>query len=57
VTRDVAPDTVVRGVPARAIGPTNAIVMRDGSGRPAYPWTAHFHRGYPQEVVAEWTQT
>ena len=55
VTHDVEPDTVVVGVPARAVGPTSSVRMRDGSGRSAYPWTAHFHRGYPAAVVGEWT--
>jgi len=36
------------------MGPTSAILLRDGSGRPAYPWTTHFTRGYPPEVVARW---
>jgi hypothetical protein len=26
--------------------------MRDGSS--AYPWTAHFHRGFPEEIVKSW---
>lgn len=55
VTRDVERDTVVRGVPARPVGPTSSVKMRDGSGRSAYPWTTHFHRGYPAEIVTEWT--
>jgi acyl-[acyl carrier protein]--UDP-N-acetylglucosamine O-acyltransferase len=55
VTRDVPPDTVVRGSPARPVGPTSGVVLRDGSGRPAYPWTRHFHRGYPLDVIDEWT--
>jgi hypothetical protein len=21
---------------------------------PAYPWTVHFHRGYPKDIVAMW---
>ena len=54
VTRDVAPDTVVAGVPARTLGPTGGIRLRDGSGRAAYPWMRHFHRGYPAETVAAW---
>jgi acetyltransferase-like isoleucine patch superfamily enzyme len=54
VTKDVEPDTVVRGVPARAVGPTSAVLLRDGSGRPAYPWTRHYRRGYPTEVTDGW---
>jgi acetyltransferase-like isoleucine patch superfamily enzyme len=54
VNRDVAPDSVVAGVPARARGSTSKILLRDGSGRPAYPWMRHFHRGYPAEDVARW---
>jgi acetyltransferase-like isoleucine patch superfamily enzyme len=54
VTKDVAPDTVVGGVPARLLGGTGDVTLRDGSGRSAYPWMRHFHRGYPADVVAGW---
>ncbi len=54
VTRDVPPDTVVMGSPAKPAGPTSGVRMRDGSGRPAYPWTTHFLRGYPRQVLEEW---
>jgi len=54
VTRDVEPDTVVVGSPARVLGPTQAIRLRDGSGRPAYPWRRHFSRGYPDDLVRAW---
>jgi hypothetical protein len=30
------------------------MVLKDGTRRPAYPWRRHFHRGYPDEVVAAW---
>lgn len=56
VTRDVEPDTIVRGVPARPIGPTSAVILRDGSGRSAYPWTRHFRRGYPSDVTDGWDE-
>ena len=57
VTRDVQPDTVVMGSPARPVGPTSGVLLRDGSNRPAYPWTAHFHRGYPRNILEEWERT
>ena len=57
VTRDVPPETVVMGSPAKPAGPTSGVRMRDGSGRPAYPWTTHFLRGYPREVLDEWERT
>lgn len=54
VTKDVPPDQVVLGVPAEPLCATSEIKLRDGSGRSAYPWMAHFSRGYPSEIVAEW---
>jgi acyl-[acyl carrier protein]--UDP-N-acetylglucosamine O-acyltransferase len=54
VSRDVAPDMVVAGAPAKTVCPTSNIQMRDGSGQPAYPWRRHFHRGYPEAVVEKW---
>lgn len=54
VTKNVPPRKVVAGVPARVVGDTTAVKRRNGSGTPAYPWIAHFHRGYPEDVVAAW---
>jgi len=54
VREEVAPDTVVAGAPAKSRGPASAIALRDGSGRPAYPWMRHFHRGYPEALVEQW---
>lgn len=55
VSRDVPPGMIVAGVPARVIGSTHGIKLRDGSGRAAYPWTRHFTRGYPAAVAADWS--
>lgn len=54
VTRDVEADSLVLGCPAKPIGPTSRVKLRDGSDHSAYPWTAHFTRGYPDQVVAGW---
>ena len=54
VTRDVPPNMIVAGVPARIVGSANTIKLRDGSGRSAYPWTEHFNRGYPASVIEYW---
>lgn len=55
VTKDVPPNMVVAGVPARVRGRASAIKLHDGSGRPAYPWTLHFTRGFPDEITQEWS--
>ena len=55
VTKNVPQNKVVAGVPARVVGDTHSIQLRDGSGRAAYPWTQHFTRGYPASVTAHWT--
>jgi len=54
VARDVDPDTVVGGAPAKYLCDTTKIKLKDGSGASAYPWRQHFHRGYPESVVTEW---
>lgn len=56
VTKDVEPDSVVGGVPAKRLGATKGILLKDGSGRSAYPWMRHFHRGYPADVVRMWSE-
>lgn len=55
VRNDVPPHMVVAGVPAKVLCETSRVQLSDGSG-PAYPWTRHFHRGYPEEVVAKWLE-
>lgn len=54
VTKDVQEGVVVAGVPARSLGPASAIKLRDGTDRAAYPWTAHFTRGFPHEITRQW---
>jgi acyl-[acyl carrier protein]--UDP-N-acetylglucosamine O-acyltransferase len=54
VTKDVADHRIAVGNPATDRGETSRIKLQDGTNRSAYPWKKHFHRGYPEEVVAEW---
>jgi acetyltransferase-like isoleucine patch superfamily enzyme len=54
VTKDVEPDTVVVGVPAKRLCTTSEIKMKDGTGEPAYPWMRHFQGVYPENVLQEW---
>lgn len=56
VNRDTEPDQVYLGNPARAVCATSSVRLQDGSGQPAYPWTHHFHRGYPEELVRTWLE-
>lgn len=56
VNRDVAADMVVAGSPAKVVCRTEEIKLRDGSGRPAYPWRRHFSRGYPDAAVKAWLE-
>lgn len=51
---DAEAHMVYMGSPARKICRTSKIRLQDGTRRPAYPWTTHFTRGYPEEVVQAW---
>lgn len=44
---------VYAGSPAKKICATSKIKLKDDSGD-AYPWTKHFHRGYPDSLVKKW---
>ena len=55
VTRDIPDGLYAYGSPAKVIGDARSIKLKGGKGTaPAYPWTLHFHRGYPLEIVEEW---
>jgi hypothetical protein len=54
VSKDVPAGMIAVGSPAELRGPVTRLPMRDGSGRPAYPWVRHFQRGYPEDVVQGW---
>lgn len=54
VSKDVPEGMVVAGSPAKVICPASKIKLQDGSDAEAYPWTRHFHRGYPQSVIEKW---
>lgn len=56
VNSDVPPHTFVGGSPARELGDIKKIKLKDGTGRSAYPWPRHFHRGYPEGVVRGWIE-
>ena len=47
-------DTIYIGSPAKEIGPTSKLKLKDGTLRTAYPWRKHFTRGYPESIVNEW---
>lgn len=49
-------DMLYSGSPAKKIGPASKIKLKDGSRQPAYPWRTHFHRGYPEDIIARWNE-
>lgn len=54
VTKNVPEKMLVAGVPAKIVGEASRVLLRDGSKKPAYPWTQHFFRGYPNSVINQW---
>lgn len=50
VTKDVEPERIMRGVPARDIGSIHDIKCTHGHGEIQHPWWNYFRRGYPPEV-------
>jgi acyl-[acyl carrier protein]--UDP-N-acetylglucosamine O-acyltransferase len=54
VNRDVPPNMIVAGVPAKQLGPTDKIKLTGSENISAYPWRKHFHRGYPEDIISDW---
>lgn len=52
---DAEPGMLYMGAPAEKICNASKIRLQDGTRRSAYPWTAHFSRGYPEDIVNEWS--
>lgn len=50
VTKDVKPEVVVVGKPARELGPISMIKDKE-TGEEVYPWRFHFDRGMPWEGI------
>jgi acetyltransferase-like isoleucine patch superfamily enzyme len=53
VRHDVAPYTVVVGVPARPAGSTADVRCHEGRLERVYPWWRHFRRGYPDGALPD----
>jgi acetyltransferase-like isoleucine patch superfamily enzyme len=56
VTKDVLPERLVAGVPARVIKNVNEILYY-GTDNAAYPWPSHFSRGYPENILDIYKKT
>ena len=54
VTKNTKPHTLISGKSAKEICVTFKIKLKSDKKTSAYPWTKHFHRGYPPEVIKEW---
>ena len=46
------PHCIYVGSPAKNVGATSKIIRPDST--PAYPWTQHFKRGYPDDITNSW---
>ena len=53
---DAEPNTIYSGSPAEKVCSTFRIRLQDGSRRAAYPWTKHFFRGYPEDILKMWRE-
>lgn len=55
LNEDAEPGMLYMGSPAERICKAGKIKLQDGTRRSAYPWTSHFSRGYPENVINEWS--
>lgn len=54
---DAEPGMLYMGSPAEKICKASKIMLQDGTRRPAYPWTSHFSRGYPEDILNAWVSS
>lgn len=54
VNKDTEEGMLYLGSPAKKICSAKKIKLQDGSRESAYPWTSHFTRGYPNDVIEAW---
>ena len=54
VNKSTESNMLYAGSPAKKLYATSKVILQDGTGCPAYPWTNHFHRGYPEEFIKAW---
>jgi acetyltransferase-like isoleucine patch superfamily enzyme len=53
VRRDVPPNALAIGIPAKVVGTSADVVCREGRLDCVYPWWHHFRRGYPDGVLPD----
>lgn len=54
LTKDTEPGYLYSGNPAKKVCESSRVRLKDGTRRSAYPWTSHFQRGYPDDIVDTW---
>lgn len=54
VGKDVPAYSIAAGVPARILGSTSIVKLKEFPEKSAYPWPRHFRRGYPEHVINAW---
>ena len=52
----VEPGMLYMGSPAEKFCNAGRVRLQDGTSRPAYPWTSNFSRGYPDDIVNDWSK-